>query len=204
MDSEKLIPKQQAGSTTDTIASIDLLDITEAEAKFKAAKEKFLNISAWETFAGAGTAKFTLCDSDGTAISRKPEVGNYIKIYVPAPNNTVGNGFDWVRIETIEELVDGENESVYIRVRPASNPLQNSDEVAHFFDDKATSNFLLKREGKTIYAEVHGRNEVPNTKDVSFLDKLRNGMVAIGGILAASSFQWKSFTEGLINTIKND
>ena len=103
-----------------------------------------------------------------------------------------------MKIEEIKEEKNLNFESVYIRVRPSSDPTKPEEKVAHFFDEKATSNFLIRRVGEEIFAEVHGRNEEPNTENLNLLEKARNLLVAIGGMIAGSKFQWKSLTEGLI------
>ena len=105
---------------------------------------------------------------------------------------------DLLKIEEIKEEKNLNFESVYIRVRPSSDPTKPEEKVAHFFDEKATSNFLIRRVDEEIFAEVHGRNEEPNTENLNLLEKARNLLVAIGGMIAGSKFQWKSLTEGLI------
>lgn len=61
-----------------------------------------------------------------------------------------GEGFDWVKVEAIEENEDikEDREFVVMRVRPSTNPLNDNKDVAHFFTDKATSNFVVLREKK--------------------------------------------------------
>ena len=85
------------------------------------------------------------------------------------------------------------------KVKPASNPTNADSETAHFFKDEASSTFLVKRDFKTIAAEVHGRNEKPNT-DASIKDSIRNVLVALGAMLGFSTVQWKSLVKGLVKT----
>ena len=49
-----------------------------------------------------------------------------------------------------------------------------------------------------ISAQVHARNEVPNTEDKGIAEKLRNKMVAFGAMMIGSTIQWKGLTNGLI------
>ncbi|MBC8052817.1 MAG: hypothetical protein H7Y13_07110 [Sphingobacteriaceae bacterium] len=70
--------------------------------------------------------------------------------------------------------------------------------MAHFFKDDASSTFLVQRNGLTVKAEVHGRNEQANTNTEKFIDKARNILVAAGAMLGFSDFQWKSLVKGLI------
>ena len=154
--------------------------------------------NCWELFAGTEKAEFSLRDKQGELSLDPPKVGDYFRIKVPGLHNPTGDGYDWVQVEKFEQEQSKDLECLYIRVRPTSDLTKPDDTTAHFFDSKATSNFLIKREGKKISAEVHGRNEVPNTEDLSVLEKIRNSLVAVGGIIGGSKFQWKSLTEGLI------
>jgi hypothetical protein len=56
----------------------------------------------------------------------------------------------------------------------------------------------VQRTGKVVSAEVHGRNEKPNTDANAVIDKARNTMVATGAIVGFSSTQWKSLVNGLL------
>ena len=192
------IPLQQKGAKTDTGSEVKLENVEMAREHFQTVKKRFLDINSWELFAGEEKAEFSLRDARGELLLRDPEIGDYITIKVPGLHNTGADGFDWVCIEEIEAEDSEQGDCAYIRVRPVANPTVPEDSTAHFFDEEATSNFLIWREGNTVGAEVHGRNEVPNVENVSLLDKIRNGLVALGGMFLASKFQWSSFTEGLI------
>lgn len=196
------IPEQEIGGKSDTVSEIEFPNELQAKQHFELVKKRFLDINSWELIAGKEKAEFSLRDEKENLILQKPKVGNYIRIKVPGLHNDSGDGYDWVRIEALEEEKEENTESIYIRVRPNSNPLNPTEETCHFFDSRATSNFLITREGTKISAEVHGRNEVPNINNDSILDKVRNSLVAIGGIIAGSKFQWKSFTDGLIKDEK--
>jgi hypothetical protein len=54
-----------------------------------------------------------------------------------------------------------------------------------------------------VTAEVHGRNEVPNTETDKTVDKVRNAVVGLGAITAFSAPQWKSLVKGLLD-VKED
>lgn len=195
------IPHQYTGAKSDTISEIILNTETEAVEHFETVKKRFLDVNSWEFFAGEEKASFTLRDEQGNLLLDQPKIGNYFKIQIPGLHNPTGDGFDWVRIEEMKSEKTENSECLYIRVRPTSDPTKTEDKTAHFFNEKATSNFLIKREGNKINAEVHGRNEEPNTQDLSAQEKVRNVLVAGGAMIAGSRFQWKSLTEGLI---KND
>lgn len=69
-----------------------------------------------------------------------------------------------------------------------------------FFKDLATSTFQIKQIGHEVYAQEHGRNEVPNTATHSFGDNLRNRLVGWTAKIGLSYPQWKSLIKGLVNT----
>lgn len=192
------IPPQKTGAKSDTISEIELDSVQLATEHFDKVKRRFLDVNSWELFAGTEKAEFSLRDATGELSLDHPKTGDYFRIKIPGLHNPTGDGYDWVQVEKFEEEHSDNSECVYIRVRPTSDPTKPDETTAHFFDPKATSNFLIKREGNKISAEVHGRNEVPNTEDLSVLEKIRNSLVAVGGIIGGSKFQWKSLTEGLI------
>lgn len=192
------IPPQKTGVKSDTISEIELDSLQEAKDHFDKVKRRFLDVNCWKLFAGTEKAEFSLRDGKGELSLDQPKVGDYFRIKVPGLHNPTGDGYDWVQVEKFEKEESENSECLYIRVRPTSDPTKPEDTTAHFFDSKATSNFLIKREGKKIFAEVHGRNEIPNTENLNVIEKIRNSLVAVGGMIAGSKFQWKSLTEGLI------
>lgn len=192
------IPSQKTGSKSDTVSEIEMESEVLARIHFETVKKRFLDVNSWELFSGEEKAEFSLRDRNGELILDQPKIGDFFRIKIPGLHNPTGDGYDWVQVEHLEEEQKGDFHSVYIRVRPTSDPTKPEEATAHFFDPKATSNFLIRREKNVIFAEVHGRNEVPNTENLSFLEKIRNTLVAVGGMIAGSKFQWKSLTEGLI------
>ncbi len=195
---KKNIPLQKEGGATDAVSEKTFATEKQAKSHFQVVKQRLLAINHWHKLGGEEKAKFTLFDAKGDAIERPPMIGDYIRIDIPGPLNKSGDGFDWVRIEAFEEDEEMHEEFVNIRVRPANNPQSKEPVTAHFFDDVATSSFLIRRAHTKISTEVHGRNEKPNIEDVNFVEKVRNTFVALGGIFGASKIQWKSFTEGLL------
>lgn len=193
-----IVPAQREGNAYDTITERFFTTEKLARAQFQVARKRLLAVNHWHKIAGEEKAEFALVDGRGKQIERMPAIGDFIRIDIPGPMNHSGDGFDWVQIEEIAEDEEIHEEFISIRVRPSSNPEKHKGETAHFFDDAATSTFVIKREGNQISAEVHGRNEKPNLEEVSLIDKIRNTFVAFGGILGGSNIQWKSFTEGLV------
>jgi len=192
------IPPQKKGNFNDT--SSERLFTTEKQAKlyFRLVRQRLLSIHEWHKIAGEEKAEFALVNKSGQVVKRLPTIGDYLRISIPGPTNQSGDGYDWVKVEDIHEEDNLHEELISIKVRPSSSPQNDKPVTAHFFDEAATSNFIVKREGTKISAEVHGRNEKPNLEDLNLIEKIRNSFVALGGIFGASKIQWKSFTDGLL------
>lgn len=193
------VPHQKTGSEMNVVEKIVLGSEAEAIHFFKIVRERLLDVNRWAEIAGKGMSAFFLTDSSGNLVERKATGGDHIKIDIPGPGTQTGGGYDWVEIEEIkEELIDGA-EVLNMRVRPSPNPLKDGDDTAHFLTDEATSTFQVKRIGSTIYAEEHGRNEVPNTDTGNTIDNIRNTFVGWGAKIGFSYPQWKALMKGLLN-----
>lgn len=199
---EPIIPAQQTGASSDTDAAATFDSAEQAKAFFKVAKQRLVEVNHWQKWAGAATAQFQLTDAEGNDVARTVQEGDHFKIDIPGPGSGTGDGFDWVQVETIEETASGDGEHIAIQVRPATNPNNDRSDVAHFFSDEASSCFIVKRDGNTVTAAVHGRNEKPNTSAETLMDKARNAAVATGAVAAFSKLQWKSLVTGLVKEEK--
>lgn len=200
MTRKKLVPKQFIGSKTGATSSVKAPSVGIAKALFNEAQQRLFDINNWQNLCGGKGASFQLTDKHGNALSQtKPEVGNLIKIKLPAPANEKGDGYDWVRIEELENTTNPiyDEETVGFRVRPVSNPADPSDESAHFYTDEATSTFLVVRRASTVYAMERGRNERPNPVG-GFWNRIRNIIIALAAMLGLSVPQWKMLVNGII------
>ncbi len=56
-----------------------------------------------EQLSGKATADFELRDSHGKEEHRLARVNDYFKIDIPGPRSAAGDGYDWVKVEAIEE-----------------------------------------------------------------------------------------------------
>ncbi len=192
------LPKQQVGAEKNIETIEQLNSPEEAKKLFDIAKKRLLNVNQWDKICGKLSAIFKLTDEKGNEIEGEPKVGNYFKIDIPGPGTASGKGYDWVRVEAVEETKKEGSETILIRVRPADNPATNDSNVAHFFSDKATSNFVVSREENIVTAAVYGRNEVPNTSTDKPLDKTRNIVIGTTAVAGFSNPQWKSLTNGVL------
>ena len=198
---EKIIPPQEKGVESNTESVIELSSAEDAKQKFNTLRVRLLQVNQWHAIAGKLTAVFRLTDDSGKKVDREVMKGDHFRIDIPGPGTITGNGYDWVQVETIEEENNNDSETLAIRVRPATNPKNEKQDVAHFFGDDATSCFMVKRNGNKLVAAVYGRNEKPNTHTESVVDKVRNVAVATGAVSGASKLQWKSLVDGLLKDL---
>jgi hypothetical protein len=197
---KNLIPQQYTGSKTGATAKYTATSRHNAIALFNEAKIKLLDINHWYKVCGGTGAEFLLTDQKGNAmLNIPPQVGHLIKIKLPAPSNSKGHGFDWVRIEKIENKKDlvKDEELFGFRVRPVDNPEDRSSISAHFYTKDATSSFIIMRRGLSVYALERGRNELPNATG-GLKDKIRNFGVAFLGMIGFSKPQWKKLVNGFL------
>lgn len=193
-----VIPEHYTGKIIDIVESVELDDAKEAKAFFAKAKTKLLDVNNWETVAGIASANFQLVDASGKEVNRHVQKGDFFKIDIPGPGPAAGNGYDWVQVEKLEEVAEEEVESVGIRVRPTLSPLNNSDDVAHFYSPESTSSFTVTREGAKITVGIYDRNTKPNKTAETVKDKIRDIAVGSGAITAFSKVQWKKLADGLL------
>lgn len=193
-----IVPAQYTGEEIEARACVELKDVIEAKTFYDLVKERLLKVNDWHKIAGIISAKFQLINSKGEEVTRKAEQGDYLKIDIPGPGNSEGDGYDWVCVEEINEVADSDMQSAGFRVRPSQNPFGEKKETAHFYSDEATSNFIVTREGKQISAWIIDRNIKPNDSADSLTDKIRDTAVGMGAIEMFSKVQWQGLADGLV------
>jgi hypothetical protein len=193
------VPPQQIGTEMNAVEQVEFSSEKEAIHFFNIVKERLLDVNHWSEIAGGSMSDFFLTDNAGNVVQRKATGGDHIKIDIPGPGPRTGGGYDWVTIEEIKSQVLDGTEVLSMTARPSANPLADSEETAHFLTEEATSTFQVKRIGQTIFAEEHGRNEVPNTDTQNPLDNIRNTFVGWGATVGISYPQWKALVKGLLN-----
>jgi hypothetical protein len=194
------VPPQRQGLRTYTEYAVNLPTVEEALRRFDRARERLLEVNNWKRMCGALSASFTLTDETGNEVRHKAEEGDHIRINLPGPGSQTGDGFDWVEIEKIEDKASPSGRIAYVamRVRPSENPQKVPGKVAHFFQEDATSSFVVERTGSILRARVYGRNEQPNTAPPGLWDKIRNFLVAVSASLGLAKPQWKSLAKALL------
>jgi hypothetical protein len=194
------IPEQYTGGELDTVAKAEFPSAEKAKEFYQIAKKRLLNPSKWAEICKVPLSTFTLTDSQGHTIEQEASEGNYLKIDIPGPGTHSGDSFDWVRIEKISEEFSDDTDVVSLQARPAANPASTDTSTAHFFKPLATSTFQVRRVGNVVYAEEHGRNEVPNTDSSNVVDNIRNTLVGWTAKIGLSYPQWKSLVSGIADT----
>lgn len=200
--SDKLsgIDNQKEGGSHDAESKKYYDSVDEAKINFQLLKDRLLNINDWQSYSGEMTASFQLFDEKGEELKTKAKLGDFIRIDIPGPGSFEGDGYDWVKVTQIDENPYEDDERYLMVCVPSVNPTtENAQDIAHFYTNKASSNFIVRRKGKCIYVEIHGRNEVTNLKTENIPDKIRNAVVSIMSRLGISKIQWKSLAEGLLD-----
>src|SRR5262245_36055401 len=138
---ETVIPRQQQGGKLDTDFDIFCASRVEAAVQFRISAARMLNVNAWDRICAGLSAHFEITTSAGIPVQRQALAGDYFRISIPGPGSVEGDGYDWVRIETIEHAkdTDRDEDRLSMRVRPAPNPTNDHHDVAHFFGPESTS-----------------------------------------------------------------
>lgn len=191
------VPKQKSGGFHDTESKKHYKAI-ETDAKFEILKKRFFSINEWKGYCGKASSEFKHFSESGQPVERIPQRGDFIRIGIPGPGTKEANGYDWVEITNIAHRQIDNYESYLISCRPSKDPNQLKGRVAHFYRATATSNIMIEKDGDSLKTGVYGRNEKPNF-DAVFLDKIRNFIIAIGGMLGIAKIQWKLLTDGLLD-----
>lgn len=196
-----VVPEHQTGKIIDTDADVSFESEDEARAFYHVAKDRLLQVNNWHQIAGTLSATFQLIDKEKNEVQRPVQKDDYFRIDIPGPGAPAGDGFDWVQVEDLNMVTEDHLESVGIRVRPVSSPINDKEDVAHFYSPESTSSFTVTREGTKITAAVYDRNTKPNDESNSIIDKIRNAVVGTGAVTAFSKIQWKGLVEGLLKKI---
>jgi hypothetical protein len=195
-----IIPIHLEGKQNDISNTLHLPSEEEAAKCFVRAYKRLFNPRIWHELCGALSAEVTLRNPDGSEEHDLAQVGDHYRINILGPGPRAGSGYDWVRVENMVDHHDpsAPEEWMAITLRPCRDPEGGKVDVAHFFQDTATSTMIVHRAGTLVTASYHGRNEVPNTHTMSTFDNIRNKVVTSGAMAGLSEAQWGSLTEALL------
>ncbi|MBE4948791.1 hypothetical protein [Chryseobacterium culicis] len=194
----KGVPTQKFGGFHDTESRM-LFRQELIPLKFEILKERFFSVNKWKEYSGEEFAGFKLYDSNGNAVDREPQKGDFIRIDIPGPGEAEAKGYDWVEITDMCFYQDSFSESISMICRPSRNPQhKKSKHIAHFYSAASSSTFMISRNPAHLKAAVYGRNERPNL-NANVLDIIRNLAIAAGGMMGTAKMQWKQLTDGFLN-----
>ena len=195
----EFIPVNFSGKPLDLEAKVNESSIGEAIRTFDRACKPLLNPPLWHSLAGSFSAKFFLVTAQNADPHRLIEPGDFLKIDIPGPGPSEGDGYDWVRVTASTKLLNNDADQIYgLKLQASQNPLHNNNVTAHFFKEEATSTFIIKRNGLSVQCNYHGRNEMPNNSNTALTDKLRNTLVAGSAVAGISALQWQALINGLL------
>jgi hypothetical protein len=188
-----LVPENEKGKQVDLAVEETCKTEHDAIALFEKACERLIHPNLWKSVTGSLGADFK---KPGTA---KLKTGDYIQIDIPGPGPIAGTGYDWVKVEAIEENESTDAHQRFgLKLAVCENPETPANDTAHFFAEGASSSFIIERQGQRVIASYHGRNELPNIKNAGIVDKVRNAAVALSAMAGISELQWKAFLKGLL------
>lgn len=192
------LPPRRNGDHHDTV-SMRCLD-GDAAGAFGRAVEHFYAVNRWGELNDSLRTTFQLFDGAGQPVARQPETGDLIRIDVAGPGTPSAGGYDWVRVSAIER---GEAPCHFhaITIRPCAPPQDPGGAVAHFYTAESSNTFVVRMLGNCLLAEVHGRNELPNTGGVPLLDRARNELLSLAGRVGLGRIQWQDWADGLLSVV---
>jgi hypothetical protein len=196
----EIIPKQLTGDQTGVTSKLKLNTRHDALLLFQAAVKRLLDINNWQKICGGSGAEFRLTDEKGEPIDGlNPKTGNLIRIKLPATQTKGGDGFDWFRIEEFEENKSllSDSEFFGFRVHPVESPETSTGNSSHFYTNNATITFLIIRYSHTVFALEREKNEMADDSN-SWINKIRNKLVAIAAKIGVSKQQWQKLVNGLL------
>lgn len=166
-------------------------DPERARKAFYKSKMKLFDVAKWSQL-DEPTSKFELFKSNGTPVkSKKPRVGDYIKIDLPGPTPE-----NWVKVV---EVIDNDSTASFT-VSPSEDPREKDGEIEHFFIKEATSEFKVELLGNTIKGYEIGKNEgINNAGYEAGKRALVNTLIAEGGWAGFQDYQWNKVTDYFVH-----
>src|SRR5580658_9510050 len=118
-----LVPDNYIGEPVNLSSSVILPSREEALVCFNRATKRLLNPAIWHKLSGWASAHFQLVGPEAEEKDQLAEEGDYLRLDVPGPGPSAGNGFDWVIIEKISSHPNpaGTSEWTFMKVHPCSN-----------------------------------------------------------------------------------
>ncbi len=152
-------------------------------------------ISRWKEYTEHSTT-FTLTDENGVEIKGPARELLFIKSVIPAPDNPIGTGEDWVKITKLK-LPNDKSQDFLMRVQPSSNPGSKTKPTAHFYSNSSFVEIRGLVENCKVKIKIESTKLRPNIgREAGFLQSIRNTGIAIFGKLGFSALHWKDLLNG--------
>lgn len=194
------IPQHLKGESHDIVNMKCVDSDKSAEELYQDVVIRLKTVKEWHSYSDKVKAKFVIINPDTGVETDEFEIGYLVRIEIPGPGTVSGNGFDWTKITNIQTNKNRDDMAYFaMTLKPCSPPNANSDVIAHFYKEKSSNTFIIRKIGDCIYAEVHGRNETINISDVPLMDSIRNIGINIGSKIGLGGLNWLALTEGLLN-----
>jgi hypothetical protein len=198
MTAEELIPHQQEGGEKHSREMRNASSEAQALLLFDRAKTRLLDVNRWHELTQGPSACFVLSDAGGHTLQRLAREGDLVRIDLPGPHRASASGYDWVVLDAVREGEDEEGPWAVLTTRPAPDPAAPEQGAAHFFSDKSTGTFIIRKRGAMVSADHYDRNISANTAGGRLLDKARALLVSAGASLGLSDLQWSKLIKGLL------
>jgi hypothetical protein len=188
----ELLPENKSGKKVDLTADITCTTPDAALERFELACKRLLSPFLWQKLCGLGSPVFELVTDKCEPITRLARQGDYIRIDIPGPGPSAGEGYDWVQVSTLEDHRENAGDEKYLgmKLTPCASPIKDGSEIAHFFDSEASSSFIVRIENNTVTVDYYGRNEKINNHTDSIIDNVRNTTMGLGAQAGLSELQW--------------
>lgn len=196
-----IVPPQKEGKHNDLCEERILEDSLTAGRIYDHIRQRLLHPESWEKIADTSSVSFRVYDASGHPVERAAQAGDYYRIDLAGPGPSAGDGYDWVRVDAVEEHNDkATGAAVFgLRLTACAAPFGDEPDAAHFFKQGASSSFVLERKDATVRLSYHGRNEKPNTSTSHLADNIRNAITGVAAMLGFSEMQWSALLKGLLH-----
>ncbi len=167
--------------------------VAEAKELFVRAAQKLQQPHLWKTVTGLVGAAFSAHQAGGKPFEGAISRGDLLKIDI---GGILPLGHDWVEVTQMVSQKEADEEIAAVQVHPCAPP--DDRETTHFFSAKASSTWIVYRQGTKVSAHYRGRREVANEEGKGLMRQLRDKLVAGAAVLGLADLQWSALLRGLL------
>lgn len=163
-DNHYLVPQNTEGVATDITHSMPAETTEDAEDLFVDAKDRLLDVNNWAKYGNLSRVHFRLADHNGHPVSRHMRRTDHIVIHIDGSDNAAD--VDWFTIDALEydDYPDQNAETFAIRLSPTQQTGTGASTAGNAGTD--TSTIVVERQGVSLIATYHGRNNITDESDV--------------------------------------